>query len=33
MPEPPDLAKIYEFADPTAMEADFMKYLLSTDFR
>lgn len=33
MPEPGDLAKIYGFEDTAAMEADFMKYLTSTDFR
>jgi hypothetical protein len=33
MPEPPDLAKIYGFEDTAAMEADFLKYLTSTDFR
>jgi hypothetical protein len=33
MPEPEDLAKIYGFDSGAAMEADFMKYLTSADFR
>lgn len=32
MPEPADLAEIYGFESPVAMEADLMKYLTSTDF-
>ena len=33
MPEPEDLAKIFGYANAAAMEADFQKYLLSTEFR
>ena len=33
MPEPDDFAKIYGFKSAAEMEADFQKWLVSTEFR